>query len=316
MISDNRLSQIASYVFLNGKKAASEKYKIDSESVTRYIRMARERGLVNGENDLVEVKRPNVLVLDIETTPMEVNAWRLGKTHLGPTQVIKDVHLLSYAVKWLFEVDVYADILTPQELEEWDDSRLASDIWKFVDYADFIIAHNGIRFDMAMLNTRFMMNKMYPPSPYQVIDTLRAFQGIANFSSNKQGYLNQVLGLTAKMENEGLALWQKCVHGDKEALKTMLEYNIQDTKGLEDLYEVIRPWMKSHPNLSLYHDTSTIEKCHRCGGSVTWIEGRTYDTPLNRYPVYRCDVCHGVGRGRASIMSKDDRKCLTSNIAR
>ena len=314
MISDQTLKQAVSYIVLHGKEAASKHFNLSSETVSRYVRDARGRGLIDDIDDVIN-KRPNVLVLDIETTPMIVSAWRLGKSHILTNNVLEDRHLLSYAVKWLFEPDVFADILTPAEVLSGDDKRITEDVWEFVDHADIIIAHNGKRFDMAMLNTRFIMNDINPPSPYQIIDTLLAFRSIGNFSSNKQGYLNKVLCLTEKMEHEGLEMWHKCKAGDPDALHTMLEYNKIDIFGLEEMYVKIRPWIKGHPNMSLYHDGVDMEDCHRCGGEIEYIN-KPYVTPMNRYSSYRCKECGGIGRSRSSELTTVKRKSLTASVSR
>lgn len=319
MISDQTLKDVVSKVFLHGKDQVAKDMNLSVESVSRYVRLAKERGLLSEVYGLAE-RKPNVLVLDIETTPIIGSFWRIGKGHINHEQIIRDVHLLSYAVKWLFEPDVYGEVLTPEEAINADDSRITKNVWSFVDKADIIIAHNGIRFDLSMLTTRFMMHDLNPPSPYQVIDTLKVFQREANFSSNKQGYLNQVLALTKKMEHDGLELWHRCIRGEQDALDVMLAYNKQDVIGLEELYVKVRPYVKSHPNMALYYHNDTegnADRCHRClSKDITWLTDQPYVTPLNRYTSYRCNACGGVGRSRVSEVDKKERLVLTSSIAR
>lgn len=319
MISDQALKETVSDIFLFGKEATSKKRDVGIETLTRYVRWARERGLLT-EVDQMADRRPQVLVLDIETLPILGTFWRPGKQFINHEHILEDVCLLSYSVKWLFEPDVYSDILTAEEAVQRDDERILKDVWKFVDKADIIIAHNGVRFDMSVLNTQFIIHRMNPPSPYQVIDTLKVFYREANFSSNKQGYLNKILKLTEKMEHEGLAMWHKCMKGDQDALDTMLAYNEQDIMGLEELYVTIRPWIKSHPNMALYYksvEDGYVDRCHRClSTDITWLNDRPYVTPMNRYSSYRCNSCGGVGRARSSEVDATERKHLTSSIAR
>ncbi len=317
MISDQGLKERVAYLVQHGKAKATEFYGLSTESLSRYVREARERGLLE-DVDPGEDRKPNVLVLDIETTPLEVSAWRLGKYQITSDSVLRDRHLLSYAVKWLFEDQVYSDILTPEEAIASDDKRITQQVWEFVDHADIIIAHNGVRFDLSMLNARFITNGIIPPSPYQVIDTLLQVRKIASFTSNKQGFLNKHLKLTEKMEHEGLELWHRCVRGEEDALDVMLRYNEQDIMGLEELYITLRPWMRSHPNVSLYYGVGRdVTRCHRCDSeNITWLNKKSYVTPMNRYSVYRCNECTGIGVSRETEIDKDVRKHLTKPLPR
>jgi hypothetical protein len=51
------------------------------------------------------------------------------------------------------------------------------------------------------------------------------------------------MGLGKKREHEGFALWLKCEAGDAKAWKAMRQYNIQDVRLTEKLFEEYRPWL-------------------------------------------------------------------------
>ncbi len=304
--------------------------KRDNESSRVYARrLVKEHGyttwavykkyyfkfLKKGDEDS---RRPNVLVLDIETSPLLVTSWGIHKVVLTADNIIRDWHLLSYAVKWLFEPDIYSGVLTPEEAKIGDDSRITKDVWKFVDKADIIIAHNGSRFDMPKLNTQFFIHNLPPPSPYAQIDTLKVFQRQFYNTSNKQDELCKKYGLSRKVEHEGLEMWIKCINGDKEALDKMCEYNEGDILGLEELYVKVRPWVKSHPSLALYYDDLKDKtRCPHCGvdSTLTWGAG-SYPTSVNIYDCWRCSGCGAVGRSRHSKLTKDDRVHLVTTTAR
>lgn len=316
MISDKTLKKTITHLINHGKERTIDRFGLTEQSLKRYVNLARERGFTKDLSEEPE-RKPNVLVLDIETTPIIVSAWHLGKARIYPDNILRDRHLLSYSMKWLFEDEIYGDVLTAEEAVSADDVRLVKDVWQFVDHADIIIAHNGIRFDMSVLNTRFMMHELNPPSPYQVIDTLKAFQRFGAFTSNKQGYLNDVLCLTKKMEHEGIEMWHKCMEGDLDALTNMLDYNKQDVVGLEELYIRVRPWIQSHPNMGLYYGVSTTDRCHRCNSEdIEWLSDKPYVTPMNRYSSYRCNNCGGVGIARVGELNTQDKKHLTKSVAR
>ena len=123
---------------------------------------------------------PKILIFDIETTPMPVWVWDFGKQYVPHTNIVKDKsgnqkfwYVLSWAAKWLYDENILSDVLTPEGAVARDDKRILDSVWKLIDEADIVIAHNGDRFDIRKLNARFILNDMNPPSPYKSIDTLK-----------------------------------------------------------------------------------------------------------------------------------------------
>lgn len=117
-----------------------------------------------------------------------------------------------------------------------------------------------------------------PPAPYKQIDLLQVVKSNFKFPSNKLDYISQRLGLGQKVEHEGMALWTKCMKGDKAAWQRMEEYNIQDVVLLEDLYKRILPWIKNHPNMNVYKDGPICPTCgdehlQKRGTAVTTTRG-------------------------------------------
>ncbi|MBT6047939.1 MAG: hypothetical protein HOG49_14110, partial [Candidatus Scalindua sp.] len=194
-----------------------------------------------------------VLLFDIETTPMEVFVWQLNSksnNYISHGNIIEDWNILSWSAKWLYDSKVMSDIQTPREAKNRNDKRISQSIWNILDEADIIIAHNGDRFDIKKLNTRFFMNGLNPPSPYQSIDTLRVAKRSFAFSSNRLDYLGQIMTNKGKLETN-FQLWKDCLKGDKSQLDRMLAYNEEDVRLLEEVYVQLRPWVKSHPNMGL-----------------------------------------------------------------
>lgn len=243
--------------------------------------------------------KANILVLDIETAPTEAYVWGLWKQNVAINQIIEDYYILSYSCKWLLEPDVYSSALTSNEAILKDDSRLVNELWRFLDSVDIIIAYNGAYFDVRVMNTRFLLYGLKPTSTYQVIDPLATCKNQFRFSSNKFDYVLRYLGLGGKREHEGFEMWAKCVHGDADALHEMELYNRTDVIKLEDLYMVLRPWIKPHPNMGLFIDEK-VSACPTCGSTKLAFNGY-YHTPMNRYEEFRCEECGAVGRSRFAL---------------
>lgn len=263
--------------------------------------------------DFTKIK-PKILIFDIETAPLKGLFWRVWKENIAPAQLLEDWFMLTWVAKWLGDVDLYYSGLTAKEAVEKDDRRIIADLWEMVDQADIVVAHNAKRFDIPKMNSRFLKYDMPPPSPYRMIDTLLIAKKKFGQTYNSLNELARFLGFDLKMDTD-FSLWEKSIDGDKKSLSKMLEYNKGDVKILEDVYMRLRPWMNSHPNVSLYYPDD-VERCHRCGSpDIQWTKDFYY-TPTNKYQVYQCKNCHGYGRARRTALSKSKKENLNSPIAR
>lgn len=256
----------------------------------------------------------NVLILDIETAPLVAYTWGIWNQNIQPNNISTDWYCLTWAAKWLFEDKVYSAKLTGAESLRQDDSRIIKGIWELLNKADIVIAHNGQKFDIPKLNSRFIINKLHPPLPYQQIDTLLHIRRQFGFTSNKLDYVNQLLNLPRKKENEGMPLWIKCYKGDNKALKEMLDYNIEDVKILEETYLRIRAWIKPHPNMGLFILDETESRCPTCGSNHLIEMGKEYKTTANSYVMFRCDNCGSTGRKRVTETKIKQKRHLLMSI--
>ena len=237
-----------------------------------------------------------VLVFDIETAPMRSYTWSCWKQNIATNQIISDWFILSWSAKWLFNPDVMSDKLTGKEAINEDDERITKSLFDLIDEADVLISHNGEKFDIRRINTRFLLHGLGTPSSYQSIDTLKHARKQFNVSSNRLDYLGQILGLGRKIDTGGFELWERCMKGEDEALLEMQVYCDQDVRLLEDVYLEIRPFIKPHPNIGLYI-ADDIHRCPSCG-SDQLIPTGDYYTTVNTYTEFRCKSCGSNSRSR------------------
>lgn len=249
-----------------------------------------------------------ILVLDIETAPAKVYSWGLYDQNIGLNQVIQDSYMLSWAAKWYHQKRVLSDSLieyrTKFKADPTDDSTIARSIWKLLDEADIVIAHNGDNFDLRWLNTVFLRHGMKPPSSFKSVDTLKETRGNFYNISNKLDYLCKKLSIGHKLKHEGFELWPKCMEGNVNAWKRMVRYNEKDVLLLQELYNILKPYMKNHPNLALY-STSEDTICPVCGGTEFRNKGYAY-TSVNKYKRYVCKNCGKNIRSRKGELNKKD----------
>lgn len=254
-----------------------------------------------------------VLFLDIETAPYEAYIWRMWKQDIFPVQIISDWYIMTWSAKWLDHDEVFSDRLTGKEAIQENDERLMTTLWPYLDAADVVITHNGSRFDMPKIKTKFLQHSLAPPSFYKELDTLKVARAEFSFAHNTLDYIASFFGMEGKMKTE-LDLWIEAKHGNNEALAYMEEYNKRDVEVLENVYLRFRPWIKSHPNMDLYLDTAE-PNCPRCGSSdIEIIPGKYVYTQAVKYPMYRCNSCKGISRGKKGL--KYNHKKQISSIPR
>ena len=257
---------------------------------------------------------PKILTLDIETAPLRATVWGIWQQNVPVSRINTDWYCLSWSAKWFGSNDVmYED-----KRETWDtedDYNLIQGMWKLLDEADMVITQNGKKFDIKRLNTRFLMHGMKPPSNFKHVDTLQEAKRWFNFSSNKLEFMTDKLCKVYKKLKHGAyagnTLWDACLAGDMKAWDEMEEYNIYDVLSLEELYTIMRPYMKLHPNLNVFYDDNKL-RCN-CGGEEFSHNGYHYSN-LSKFDRFSCDSCGSEVRGRVNLFSKEKRASLRMNV--
>jgi len=303
-VSTQRIEEILAYLEENGEEQTLAYFDISVETLGRYKRKKRWDS----------TSLPKILLLDVETSPLEVYVWGLYKQRINHQNVISDWFIFSWSAKWLFSPEMMSDVLTPKEAVNGDDKRIMKSIWELIDEADILIGHNIDRFDKRKLNTRFIMNGLKPPMPYLTIDTLTVAQRNFSFASNRLDYLGELIRNKGKIATN-FELWKRCKAGDKEALTEMETYNKEDVALLEEVYVFLRPWIKSHPNLAILMDAKE-PCCPNCGSFNIEVTDHYYTTPANQYRAVRCGDCGSPNRLPSSIIGLEDKKNLIRSIAR
>ena len=226
--------------------------------------------------------------------------WRLKTEYVGTHMLEHDTFILSWAAKWSDGTKVMSGVLTPTEAKAQDDSRIVNTLAQLMNKADYVVAHNGDRFDLPMVNGRLMLNGL-DPIHAQTIDTLKIARGSFRLASNKLGYLADMLGFTGKHDTS-FGLWRDCYAGKGAALKQMVDYNRQDVVVLEDVFHALKPYAKNLPRLvdPTEHRGTT---CPSCGSDQRKKDG-FYRTKVNTFQKYRCSTCLRPSRDWQAIGSK------------
>lgn len=223
-----------------------------------------------------------ILAIDIETRPNLAYVWGLWDQNVNLAALVDNAQVICFVAKWLGEDDIEF-----RSVHHDGHKKMVKRAWKLLDKADVVLHYNGIRFDVPWMNREFLRFELPPPSPYKQIDLLRTARKEFKFASNKLEHVSKQLGLAGKVEHEGFGLWLKCMAGDDEAWDKMREYNIRDVVLLEDLYNKLRPWIRSHPSVGAH---SGKDVCPGCGSEKLKPRGFAVLT-TGRYQRFQCEDC-------------------------
>lgn len=244
-----------------------------------------------------------ILAWDIETLPMAVFLWHLGKhSHISHDNIIQESSIVCAAWKYV-EIDKRVrsvsvmDCKTRFDKNAYDDYHVVKKLHSVLQDADVLLAQNGDNFDLKIFNWRAKRWGLDPAVPkVQTIDTLKESRKVFRPPSHRLDYKNKALGHEGK-ERIDIREWFDIAlygigKGDKitaiSALKKMIHYNKRDVEALEEMYLDERAWYKQHPNRLLYDPN--VDGCPTCGGKSYSKNGYRH-TVTGIYQAYHCSSC-------------------------
>jgi hypothetical protein len=254
-----------------------------------------------------EKSKPDILYFDIETTPELGVIWRPGKQHVGADQIIKRSQVMSVSWAWntgrvkgrVFDLDKYDWYSKDDDA----DYKLVRDFEILTRNADVVVAHNGKKFDLAVMRRRLIKYGLPNFSPFLVDDTWILTKDIA-FESHKLDDLGDFLNIGRKMPHgNGYEWWINVMRGDERMLNNMLKYNMVDVSRLRAIYQKIRPYVKTALNMSIYMQERGA--CRNCGKMNLQARGFTLTT-VGKRRRYQCTACgHWQSEGKNLIKKSE-----------
>lgn len=267
-------------------------------------------------HELGKVSKPKILVLDIETFPLEVFTWGLFKQNIALNQIKEDWSILSYAAKFIGEDKIYYSDVRDKKNKR-DDKDLCLELHGLLDSADFVLTQNGKKFDLKKIRARMLKHNMKPFSSIKHIDTLLIAKNEFGFTSNKLEYMTHNFCTESKKVIDrkyvGQSLWTECLNDNKEAYDEMEIYNKGDITSLEELAMKLIPWSSLPININLFHSEDyTVCFC----GSTSFKRSGYYYTSVSKFQKYQCECCGAELRDRQNLIKKDKRKKLKQNTVK
>jgi DNA polymerase elongation subunit (family B) len=248
------------------------------------------------------MKTARILIVDIETAPNLAYVWGAWKQNIGQEMFIEKGYIMSFAAKWLGKDKVYYE-----DNRKNNDKKIVKALFKLLDEADIVVAHNGRKFDFPTIIGRGCIHGFTPPSPYHIVDTLETARREFRLTNNTLANLCMELKLPLKgghKKFQGFKLWKECIKGNSEAWDEMETYNIQDIVSLEALYLRLRPYMKTHPNVIRMDNDKGLMACPKCGSTNLQWRGYYYSRSGLCYRRFVCKDCGGWGKVRFAEKDK------------
>lgn len=250
------------------------------------------------------------IILDIETAPSLAYVWGVWKQNVSQDMLLTHTYIMSCSIKELGNPNVmYFENRTDNDYE------IVGNILKELDNSDFVIAHNGRKFDLPLIRSRAIHHGYTPPSPFKIIDTLdiakKEFRFIKNTLENLAIELDVPLRKLSHSSYPGFKLWLGCLQHEESAWKEMKQYNIMDVEVLEQVYLKLRPWHSQHPNIVTASDSDDM-CCPKCG-SKNLIRSGYYYTNKGKYQRYACKSCGAWSSETYVKNTKEKRQSLLAS---
>ena len=248
-------------------------------------------------------RKPKILIWDVEVSTVQLLIQNYGLKnyikYFNPKDIKRDWILLSVAWKW--HGDNHAQCVSVKSNDIENDKGVVDAFYHVLKEADIIIGHNMKAFDAKKFNSK-VIEYGYAPilfNPNQVIDTLQLCRKYFKFSSNRLSYVAHKLGVDAKDESPD---WNKVLQGDEDEIRYMRKYNKQDVIVNEMVYNKIKGWHDTHPNLNVINtirdtENNQVIACPTCQSVETVKDGFKFlkNGKKQRYQCKDCGrkFCHG-----------------------
>lgn len=260
---------------------------ISKSGVNNYLKNKQEIQAEEVYEEQQEQKR--ILMFDLEVAADTVLTFGRWDQNISQSAVVKQGgYILCAAWKFLDDAEVQSICLTPSEISKGNDSRIVKKLIELYSESYAVCAHNNLKYDHKVLQTRCSFNNLPPLPKVKVIDTLPLVKRHLKLPSNKLADVAAYFGLSRKSDSGGMESWKLVQSGDALAMSEMVDYCKQDVVVLSEIYKKLRNI--GNAGVLLYSGKGVCPFCESTHFSLT---GREFKTgTINKEEVV-CKSCKG-----------------------
>lgn len=211
--------------------------------------------------------------------------------------------ILCIGYKWLGNPRVYVPtILDYSKTNFLDDRGLVKAFSEVYNSADYSCGHYAQRFDVPMIQSKLIKYGLPPLAPIPLIDTWRVARDNFKLHSNRLATIQEFLGVEHSKTSINFDDWLQAAHGNKRALRQVVEHCRLDVLVLEEVFLKLRPLIKTEPSRQLFTEDRGME-CIACGSKK--LQCRGYQVAKTRkFKRLQCQSCGKWQRENKSSTTK------------
>jgi len=261
-------------------------------------------------NPFADLPEYSAVVADIETAPAVVDmygsTWKPTIVGIRSESFILSCSFLDLKTGKRKHLQL-PDYSRHTTFTEKSDKRLVRAIVKELNKYKMIIGHNIVGYDIPTINARSFVHQVKPVSVQHTLDTLTAARGL-RFASKKMDHLCKQLEIGQKVEHQGVNLFKLAAASRSPKIWAMIKkYNDGDVMINRDLYELLIPYLKKHPNISIVDESMRCVACSTSFDDVTPKKNGFRETAKGKYQKYICGNCGAPNIGNTNLLTKEQR---------
>lgn len=251
-----------------------------------------------------KIKKPKILFMDLETSPLKAYIWQPGKQYVGHKQLVK-----GHDMWGIICVTYCWNDGKPAKSIDWgynqqNTLRVVEKFDEIIKRADHVIGKNSDRFDNKMINSCRMLSGL-PGMPEWIKytdDLEKHMRKHFRLPSQSLDYISHKLGLGGKIKMEfqdWIDIVEKTENG-RESFNKMIKYGKKDVEDTRQLWYTLSEHFEPKFNMNTY-DSSNGDRCrYEDCGSYHLLNNGTRILNRIRYQQYICGDC-GRYAGRKPV---------------
>ncbi len=199
--------------------------------------------------------------------------------------------ILCIGYKWYGEEKVHVISITDYkekfEADPTNDGPLIKDFMKVFAEADMSITYFGIGFDRKMFYTKLLEHSLPLPANIPMVDLFFTVKSNTSLSRKSLDNVAHFLRCATQKTKVDGRIWKKAMAGHRGSIKYIIDHCEKDVIVLEEVYERLRPLVRTHPRVAALGD------CRYCGSTRLQRRGFALTVLKGKQQRLVCKDCGG-----------------------